>query len=1321
MSANNTWCETGPLIRATDNTWVTSAKGQKVKHEISVLAKNFASAQTLEVTSSNPHFTVSLAKTNIPAGRTGLNTTLLIEYTPSEENIKESATITFTAGEVSKNITVNGRSLPNEFVIATKKTIWYALPANMRGENTYDGVAITTDDAESPTLVPITSSIVVYSLRGVADDRYEANGKNVRLVGSGGKCLWGNITANATTLQNLSQLPNANTGNYEWLLTTSDGNSYTIANPAHADSKKGRVLGYSSQFGLLTGEYTFYILPVGCSSQPGNLQVSPRRVEVTFSWESNANSFLIEITPTGGGATITKTTTSSPAYVNGLNEQTDYNFTITPYDSNGDASTDCQISGEFSTSGPSIDIMEWEENAVIFQVDKDPELDPYIFIQGEAESGVDEQVATDLFFAKYFEGAGSMKLLSIFNGTRNDISLSDYSIYLKCVGNKENTFSPNNDKEFPLAALGTIASGQEIIFFTEPVSGETPFSCTSDFLTEKSNLSGAENNPRWINCNNSTDYNGTKFSKMDFSGNDPLLLMKGSTVIDVFGAQDAPPAKNSKDCRSTDIGWWGEVKNMDYGKTVDDPSFAALYEASSLEPTTESEKKSVLNGFGIDLDNETIDICSARCILFRAKVTSGADAVTNNTTYFATFTPEEWNGRSVCMSNAMRTAAGVEGDGESTCNSYQDLGTFDYSSYYKEYRAIDNKRLDEYYRGRNEYRVPIDDMKQYACLNLKFILTADAEGNNVLTEQTQQVPIVVTGNKTTNDDIFKKVIPSETTPYPLYDASEERCAECNVVVLKDAVLTKAADNAERDIATVKNLKIYAGGKLIIPSGTNYNINSLALRRFEDTIAVANIQGTLNIAETNGVYLDVLIDPSNWHYIALPYNSNVDNITFSNGIPATQNTDYLLRWYDGEYRAAHQEGGWTDVDAGTTLQKGFGYIVALPGSGDVRRELRFTMSKDVVADDRQDKDVGLLYAYGCDRSDDDLGPNNKGWNMIGNPYLYYYDATAIENPLLTGTLYVNEETKKWALDHSSGKDLRYLVEPINNGWSGYQQVAITTFDQLKPFTCYFVQIGGSDPTVAQGVTFTSNKVNRSSIIARAEKDKIYDKPLWLGIALTNNKGEHDETALLISDEFTDGYDMMDDLVKMRGTYYRYYTNPVIASRNNTGEMAFNAVPDATAATGVPLNYFAAATGEYNISIDPRYDLIDIEEVWLHDTQEGIWHNLLLEDYNFISDKGDNTTRFSLIVKVKRKPEIATDNQNPFTSNSLNDIRIFSSNNLITLRNLPTDAQIWIYTMDGKLLQYSDNGQSTLTVTLRNGIYNIRIATPEGSKTLKGIVK
>lgn len=133
--------------------------------------------------------------------------------------------------------------------------------------------------------------------------------------------------------------------------------------------------------------------------------------------------------------------------------------------------------------------------------------------------------------------------------------------------------------------------------------------------------------------------------------------------------------------------------------------------------------------------------------------------------------------------------------------------------------------------------------------------------------------------------------------------------------------------------------------------------------------------------------------------------------------------------------------------------------------------------------------------------------------------------------------------------------------------------------MPPFTSYFVQIGGTDPAEPQVVGFHASQVGASpSPIVRRQRSEYEDvedtHPVWCAIDLTNPQGETDKTTVLVSNDFTDDYDMMNDMVKMRGSYYSYYTRPVLASRNNEGEMAFNALPDASALSGIPLSFFAA---------------------------------------------------------------------------------------------------------------------------------------------------
>lgn len=1269
-SGYTTTCGAG--ISAKNIGWMTTAQGQKVKRVINVSAKNFDDPTTLTATCANSNFAVTLGETAVPAGVTGLTTTLTVEYTPTASNTREeNVEIVLTAGDKTRTITVSGRSVPDEFLLITKKnSSWYALPANMTGgAGEYDGVEVSPNDNTTPTVVPVSPSTIIYTLSSVADSRYADYGNLVRLVGNDNKCLWGSKATGAAkvNIQNYAQLGATNGDNYEWDLVTTDGVHYYIESPCNAEYADGRRLAYGSKFGMYKEETVFFIVKAGCSSQPGDVLVSPRRVDATFSWVSNSSTMHIDLYTNEGMTTghLEATASSSPYVFNGLAETTDYWYRLTPGED-----TDCAVTGTFKTTGPIIDIVEWEENGVVLFIDKG-DINPLIVIDGQEEHGsiTGGGNATELFFAKYFEGAGEMKLLSIFNGTQNDIDFTgshEYVILQRTAGGSATTYSSNitvsgttynistlgpNDKKINLNSLGKIRAGQEIIFFTRPqniCNEKKLYECSNAYLEAMSSHNKVTDNPRWIELNSSATDNG-----MNFNGNDALILLKDNVAIDVFGAASDPAeAQNHKNCRN-EVGWIGTIKNMDYGKT------AADFPELNLTDFT-------LEDYSIDVTNENINIHTARCILFRNKeVTSGVDAVANNTSNFSTLTPGEWVGRSVCKSASDCETLGwtysCEGmtyrdNSAATCNSYQDLAAFNYNQYYIDWTNLyPGKELSSYNSDpeTKEYTIPIDNMRQYACLNLRFQLKM---GDEVLTEAAQQVPIVVTGNVDTNDPLFSELVVDQSTHLPSYSHSVTRCSTCDVVVLGSATLTKGADGAEKDVPAVGNVKVYPGGQLIVPDGTHYTVNSLAFRRQEEEVSTANIQGNLNITASDATYFDLRVDPTNWHYITLPFDVKVSDIRFANpaetSVPVL-GSDYLLKWYDGEKRAATQAAGsWTMVDPGATLKKGLGYIFSIPGDGKVKREFRFPMSNNVIGEEKGDKMVNGVYGYGCDKSFEEVRANHRGWNMIGNPYLLPYTCD-ISTPLETGLIVEDHSTDPWnghfKFDEASRTaNLRYIVEPVDNGWSEYRQVLVTETDPMKPFTCYFVQIGGTDPSAEQGINFHLAKVNRSSIVSRSpaeyEEEPEDTHPVWCAVSLTNSKGETDETTVLVSNDFTDGYDIMDDLIKWRGTYYQYTqitTRPVLASRNSEGEMAFNALPDSSAAAGIPLNYFAATNGEYTFRYDDKYGREEVTAVMLWDKTTNQWYDLMNDDYTFTSNRTDNKDRFKLIVRVQRKkPQITT---------------------------------------------------------------------------------
>ena len=1268
----------GAGISAKNIGWITTSVNQKVKRVINVSAKNFEDDVTLAASCANSHFAVTLGATDVPAGPAGLTTTLTVEYTPTAQGREENVEIELTAGDKSRTITVSGRCVPDEFLLITKKSsTWYALPANMATSGEHDGIEVSPNDATTPTVVPVSPSNAIYSLASVANSRYADNGNCVRLVGNDNLCLWSNMasTTGKTNIQNKTQVATAATDNHDWLLSTTDGVHYTIANPHHPHYGDGRILAFGTKFGMYIEDTEFFIVSAGCSSQPGEVTVSPRRIEATFSWVSNASSMTIDLYTnelmTEGHKSATAS--SSPYVFTGLEESTPYWYKLTP-----GTDIDCAVTGSFITTGPIVDIVEWQENGVVLYIDKG-DITPLIVIDGQEEHGSISGGggnATELFFAKYFEGAGNMKLLSIFNGTKDAISLANYKFEDYHAGSGATSYG--STKTYELASLGSINAGQEIIFFSRQGGTDALATCSNPFLNDKiTNYSSAESNPRWVEC--ASDKFAGKI--IEFNGNDAIVLKKGDAIIDVIGALNEPGQGDN--CNNEDA-WEGSIKNMDKGKSPSDPVFDAFYEASSQSPVSTQDSIDLLTAFGINLADDEIPLTTARCIFFRDKrVQNGDSAVAMNTDDFVTFTNHtesgtnykaEWYGRSVCMTAAMKTAAGASGDAQATCNSYQDIANMDYNEYYIDWTNIDpGTALTEFAHdpNTNEYTIPIDNMRQHACLNLRFQLVHEG---NVLTEATQQVPIVVVGDVDTNDPLFSELVEDKTTHEKLYPQSLARCADCDVVVLGSASLTKGSDSDPKDVPEVGNVKVYPGGKLVVPSGTTYRMKSLALRRQEDAVASANIVGDITFTTpapaparkdvgekpirktptgTKKTYFDLRVDPTNWHYFSLPYDCDVADIRYANpeetDVPVL-GTDYLIKWYNGEKRAATQAGGcWEMVAADATLKAGLGYIFSIPGEGSVRREFRFPMDNEVIAQEKADKMVNSVYGYGCDKELTEVRANHRGWNLLGNPYMLPY-TTDITTPLETGLIVEDHSTDPWdghfKFDETSRtNNLRYIVEPINNGWSGYQQVSIADYP-MTPFTSYFVQVGAGDPMdpdpeAPQGINFHVAKVNHSPVRrAPAEYEELEDRhPVWCAVTLTNPKGEKDETTLLISDNFTDGYDMMDDLTKWRGTYYQYAqitTKPVLASRNNEGEMAFNALPDSSALAGVPLNYFAASQGFYTFAYDDKYDRdMEVKEVKLWDKTTNQWYDLMNEPYSFSTVRTDNKDRFVLSVRVERK--------------------------------------------------------------------------------------
>ena len=1040
-----------------------------------------------------------------------------------------------------------------------------------------------------------------------------------------------------------------------------------------------------------------------CDDVPSDITYTADLSSITVSWTAAAPTATIKYNinedGTGGGGIINDAT--SPYKISGgLKKNTTYYIQIL-----ADGTCASPII-PVKTEDVEVDIVEWYPQGIIVDINTDETVGVTLENEVSYGSGLGS-LAEDLFFSKYFEGSGSLKMLAIYNGTGKDVDLSEYRIDRGSNGD-----ATNISKTYDLSQLGIIKQGQEIIFYSWPLSSEYSYSCSQSFLDSKVQESGLDANPRWILCDAKT-HNGIEFEAMDFSGNDPLLLYKSSELIDVFGVsteQESPASTQICSGRS-DEAWSADgVTNMDYGKTTED------------FPNVEIPH-------GVNVDDETITAYTARVIMFRKNtVVSGTNAVTKNTTTFATFA-EEWEARQVCMSGD---------DGDLTCAAYQELGSFNYSNYYTKYESMgESTTFEENDRNADgTVTIPITDLYKHACSNIRVKLTNS--NSEVLSDREYKVPIMITDTQGTNGQAFldlqqnlaTKEVDGEghvTAIHPLsLEEVREICKTCDVVVRDNATLTKVTDGTENDHPQVRNVYVYEGASIVIPDGDdhNYTINGLSLRRKGDVVASAQVQGTgkFVLPVDEPVCLDLRVDANNWHWFTLPYDCDIADVTWIDGTPAKYNTDWFLMYYDGESRAAStnpHDNHWK-VYNGTTIEAGKGYIVGITGDlthPDYTFELRFPMAQEVLTAEQTNKTVPVN-AWGVES---DNTPNNLGWNLVGNPYLNYYktadDYSLAGLPLIHYTD-TDSVTGEWYYENSGS--VPYVVTPIDGGWYEYQQ-ELASGVNMMPFTAYFVQVG--DPNThtngqALDASFEASNRGKKSIVRRAPREvEEIEEPIIVRVELTNSKGESDKTSLVIDDRFTNEYEMNGDFFKWFGDYYNYYTKPVLYTIGaDQGKRAFNALNEELAKQPIPMGMYAAQAGNYTFSLNQQFDLSRVEEVWLYDATQSTYTNLMQSDYTFSTSKVNGAGRFSLSVKLA--PKVATSIDNV----TADKVWATTHTKQVIVNGLENGMHLWLYDATGKLLynEPTSNYQHTYSVP-QTGTYFVSVMKGNAKQTIKVVVE
>lgn len=913
-----------------------------------------------------------------------------------------------------------------------------------------------------------------------------------------------------------------------------------------------------------------------CDDVPVDLWVSPTANAATVMWSAKAPTATVKIYADEQGTTLVKETTNAttPCKIIGLEQNTDYYYQVL-------AGGSCASAiAHFKTESNEVSIVEWKKDALI--VDLNTEVtdadEVSILVEGQKTHGTNNNIADDLFFSKYYEATGNVKLVAIYNGTKDTLPLTNVKIKRGITSWDTEEISMAEYGEYK---RGHIAPDEEIILWyykEKDATDEKIVSCVKnkiniDILNKESNVS--------------------------FSGRQTLALVRGSEIIDIMGAIDTKdtdvdnvnPIKG--DCKPL----WGDITS----KNKDHRTWCGT-------------------GYSLDDPTQKIELSMNRCLLVRSnKVHSGAKAVANNVGAFKTFTKDEWLGRQV-----------TEGDDDGvteSCNGFAYVADFNYNDYYTTYDSIANLEIKGNRNEDGTYTIPVSKLDTMACTNLRLQLK---KNGTIQATREEKVPIIIyTTTDTKNSTFFGGKL------------TDEICKTCDVVVRDNAQLSHIAGGKQqfRDMYVYagSSLNIPAEQTMSLDKvrmfATNDSVSYAVINNSNDAAAAISVKEVSHVKRIDGRY---------WYPFSLPYNCNIADIDQLNGQPlGVYGTDWGIKYYDGQSRQKDGNSTthygevskyWTMMPKDGQLKAYTGYIIGLfvPAADEpLMKSVNFPPATESAYTENADSKTTPITNWSDNLSAE---PRHHGWNFVGSPYISLFGSN---NNTLGEGLYNTYVQMGWtdALGKQQDKDHIYVSIPNGGNTNTYTQ-ALASGVTIRPFSAYFVQ--AIDPTNGQSNTLnlTYSKGPRSLPKWAPARTAKTDALILTELDITNG-ALGDNTGVLVSNVYSAEYEIGDDLTKMYAAAQKPQLYTIDAHND---KMAYQALPDVLA-HAIPLGIYVPQAGNYTLSLNRYVSRLEAAEAVYLLHNGAVVANLLLSDYTVAASAKGTVSGYSL--DIRRAPEVVTD--------------------------------------------------------------------------------
>ena len=366
----------------------------------------------------------------------------------------------------------------------------------------------------------------------------------------------------------------------------------------------------------------------------------------------------------------------------------------------------------------------------------------------------------------------------------------------------------------------------------------------------------------------------------------------------------------------------------------------------------------------------------------------------------------------------------------------------------------------------------------------------------------------------------------------------------------------------------------------------------------------------------------------WHFLTFPFDINRENIQC--------NSEFVVRYYDGQMRAQNGSGGWQNVPVGKKMLNGQGYIFQAADND--------TLSLVFPKPKLPSKDVSIpLHLYDATNAWD------ANWNMVGNPYMAYYDLDSIKGftyPIVTWN-------GKGYDTYRPGDDV-YHFKPLE----GF-------FIQNANLSQVTLPISGRETRTQANTKLENSTSSRKNVVAQLTETTRQ----LINLTLSDDSYT-DRTRIVFNAEASVDYEMGVDANKFIST-----SAPIqlYSLGKNNEQYSINERPSTSSGEMIALGYYAAQAGTFTLSAS-RMDTTII----IYDYETNQYVDLSQGDYMFSSEAGYNNHRFAM--SAAKIPANTTGIEN-ITIDELTNVSVFTITGLplaehVSLHDLQLPAGIYM---------------------------------------------